>query len=62
MTQMSQPSSDQSTWICPACGAVMYPAKLLKGYDKTGEDADRPTCAFHGPRGPFRHIAGDRRS
>lgn len=47
-------------WLCPACGAGMYPAKLLKGYDKTGPEADRPTCALHGPQGHFRHIATDR--
>lgn len=45
---------------CPACGAMMYPARLLKGYDKTGKDADRLTCALHGPLGQFRHIATDR--
>lgn len=46
--------------LCPACGAMMYPARLLKGYDKSGRDAERPTCALHGPHGPFRHIATDR--
>lgn len=46
--------------FCPACGAAMYPARLLKGYDKTGPDAERPTCALHGPQGRFRHIATDR--
>lgn len=45
---------------CPACGSLMYPARLLKGYDKTGEAGDRPTCALHGPLGSFRHIATDR--
>jgi hypothetical protein len=48
--------------MCPACGSLMYPAKLLKGYDKTGPDADRPTCALHGPQGTFRHIATDRKA
>jgi hypothetical protein len=38
----------------------MYAARLLKGYDKTGKDAQRPTCALHGPLGPFQHIATDR--
>jgi len=54
--------SQSETWICPACGSAMYPARLLKGYDKIGDEADRPTCALHGPRGPFQHIATDRES
>ena len=57
MTQSEQ----SNTWLCPACGAMMYPARLLKGYDKTGDDAERPTCALHGPLGWFRHIATDRK-
>ena len=45
---------------CPACGAMMYEARLLKGYPKTGPGSERLTCALHGPRGQFRHIEGDR--
>lgn len=45
---------------CPACGAMMYRARLLKGYDATDYDPERLTCALHGPLGPFRHIATDR--
>jgi hypothetical protein len=39
----------------------MYPARLLKGYPKDGPESERPTCALHGPRGRFRHIASDRK-
>jgi len=46
--------------MCPACGAFMYPAWMLKGYPKTGEGSGRPTCALHGPLGQFHHIASDR--
>jgi hypothetical protein len=45
---------------CPACGSMMYPARLLKGYDGTVCDLARMTCALHGPLGRFRHIATDR--
>lgn len=56
----SRPLGRSAMWLCPACGAMMYSARLLKGYDKTGKDANRPTCALHGPRGPFHHIGTDR--
>lgn len=46
--------------ICPACKAPMLPARLLKGYPKTGKGSGRRTCPLHGPRGRFRHIAPDR--
>lgn len=46
--------------LCPACGAMMYRARLLKGYDATDYDPERLTCALHGPLGRFRHIATDR--
>lgn len=47
--------------LCPACGSPMSLARLLKGYSKTGEGADRLTCPLHGPLGKFHHIATDRR-
>jgi hypothetical protein len=39
---------------------MMYRARLLKGYEKTGEGAERLTCALHGPLGQFRQIGTDR--
>jgi hypothetical protein len=45
--------------LCPACRAMMYPQRALKGYPKDGPDAERRTCALHGPLGNFRHIATD---
>lgn len=50
--------SEQSNY-CAACGALMYPARLLKGYADTDEP-ERMTCALHGPRGPYRHLGADR--
>lgn len=49
-------------WLCPACGSVMFHARALKGYPKTGPDAERRTCALHGPLGEFHHIATDRKT
>jgi hypothetical protein len=40
---------------------MMYEARLLKGYPKTGKGSRRLTCALHGPLGRFHHIAPDRK-
>jgi hypothetical protein len=62
MSEHSKPEQSESVgWLCPACGAGMHPARLLKGYDQTDYDPDRRTCALHGPLGRFRHIASDRK-
>ena len=58
------PVRDEETpgLLCPACGAPMYVARLLKGYPKDGPGGDRLTCPLHGPHGRFRHIATDRKA
>ena len=48
--------------VCPACGSLLYEARMLKGYPKTGRGSKRLTCALHGPRGEFRHLASDRKA
>lgn len=48
--------------LCPACRSGMFPARLLKGYPKTGKGSQRMTCALHGPRGRFRHLGTDRKA
>jgi len=57
-----EPEPEPEGWLCPACGSMMYEARLLKGYPKTGPESKRRTCALHGPSGQFRHIATDRKA
>ena len=47
--------------LCPSCRSMMFEARLLKGYPKSGPGSKRLTCALHGPNGQFRHLGSDRR-